>query len=410
MNNIKKLQLISFLGGMTFYTPIFTLFLLERNLNLSFMVAANTVFSIAMMLSVIPTGILADKFGQKIAIQIGLLLDCLSMLWLLFVYNPLSLILFFAFRGISFGFRSGSDEALLYDSYIVEHKSSNGYNKAFGKLVSNDVLGFVVATAIAGIAVHIYGKASYMPLIIITSLATLVTLLISFTLSNKKHISKNAELFNALTHIKQGFKVVKQNRTIFALTLIGLLTINGEYFLRQTYQPLFQEMAVPALFLGVALSIGKLLNFIAVRNVHHLEKYLTVDKILFGLNILLGSSFVLFALTKSVWVLILTFMAIQALLNMQKPIVSDYVNQQISSDTRSTVLSTISLVENVGEIITRLILSASIGLIGLGSTFLAQGFYLMLGAIIGLWYLKRCGCVHKIKQTSSVPTDFNLVA
>src|SRR3989344_4826789 len=108
MNNIKKLQLISFIGGMYYYTPIFTLFLLERNLNLSLIVAAQTVFSFAMMLSVVPTGILADKFGQKIAIQIGLVIDALSMLSLLFIHSIPALIVFFAARGISIGFRAGS--------------------------------------------------------------------------------------------------------------------------------------------------------------------------------------------------------------------------------------------------------------------------------------------------------------
>ncbi len=408
MNNVKKLQLISFIGGMYYYTPIFTLFLLERSFNLSFVVTAQTVFSVAMMLSVVPTGILADKFGQKVAIQVGLLLDALSMLSLVFLHSNLGLVIFFAIRGISIGFRSGSDEALLYDSYVDEHKSSVGYNKTYAKLVSNDVLGFVLATALAGIAVYIFGKASYTPLIVITSATTLFALFISSTLVNKKHVAKNEQLSNSWSQMKEGIKIVKKNHTIFALTLVGLLTINGEYFLRQTYQPLFQDMAVPAIFLGIALSIGKLLNFIAMRNVHRLEKFLTVDKILFWLNVLLGGSFVLFALTKSVWVLVLAFMAIQTLLNMQKPIVSDYVNQQILSHQRSTVLSTISLVENLGEIVVRLMLGAAIGLIGLNLAFLSQGLYLILGAIIGLWYLKRCGCVHKIKPVHS-PANFDLV-
>src|SRR3989338_7660284 len=157
MNNIKKLQLISFIGGMYYYTPIFTLFLLERNLNLSLIVAAQTVFSVAMMLSVLPTGILADKFGQKLAIQIGLFLDAASMLGLLFIHTMPALIVFFALRGISVGFRSGSDEALLYDSYVAKHGSAEGYSKVYGKMMSNDVLGFVVATSIAGLAVHFFG-------------------------------------------------------------------------------------------------------------------------------------------------------------------------------------------------------------------------------------------------------------
>ncbi len=398
MKNVKKLHLISLIGGMYYYTPIFTLFLLDHNLNLGVMVAAQTVFSIAMMLSVVPTGILADKFGQKLAIQIGLLIDALSMLGLLFVHNIFALVIFFAFRGISIGFRSGSDEALLYDSYFTEYGSNDGYNKSYGKLIANDVLGFVIATAIAGIAVYTFGKASYTPLIIITSLTTLVALLISSTLVNQKHVEKQEKLPNTWNQMKQGVKIVKKNHIIFALTLLTLLTLNGEYFLRQTYQPVFQDIAVPALFLGVALSIGKLLNFIALTNVHRLEKFFTVEKIFFWLNVLLSASFVLFALTHSIWILVVTFIGIQALLNLQKPIISDYVNQQISSNQRSTVLSTISLVENLGEIFIRLLLGVSIGLIGLHLTLVAQGIYLIIGATISYFYLKQCDCVHKIKD------------
>ncbi len=391
---------------MYFYTPIFTLFLLERSLSLSLIVAAQTAFSIAMMLSVVPTGILADKFGQKVAIQIGLLIDALSMFSLLFIHSILGLVVFFIARGISIGFRAGSDEALLYDSHLEKNLTSDGYNKEYAKLISNDILGFVVATALSGIFVYLFGRSAYIPLIAVTSISSIVALFISSTLSNKKTSTKHQELSSIFSNIHEGIKVVKKDHIIFVLTVVGLLTINGEYFLRQVYQPVFQDMAVPALFLGVALSVGKIVNFISIRNVHRLEKFLTVDKIIFWLNILLGGFFMLFASTTSVWVLVTAFIGVQTLLNMQKPIISDYINQQISSEKRSTVLSTVSLVENLGEIMTRLMLGAAIGLIGLNFTLLSQGIYLVIGAGLSFWLLKRCGCVHKIKphETSMKPS------
>lgn len=402
MKNIKKLQLIGFIGGMYYYTPIFTLFLLQRSIDVAVIVTAQTMFSVAMMVSVIPTGVLADKFGQKITIQIGLLLDALGMMGLLFVQGPLGLIIFFASRGISVGFRHGSDEALLYDSYVDEFKSADGYSKAYGKLMSNDVLGFVIATALAGIAVQFFGQASYVPLIVVTSLSTLVAFGIASSLDMKNRRMRQGPPLRVFAHVRQGVKAVRRNRPIFALTLAGLLTLNGEYFLRQTYQISFQSMAVPALFLGMALSAGKLLNFITIRNAHRLEKFLTVDQILLFLNVALGASFLFFATAKSPFILVVVFVAIQALLNVQQPIVSDYVNQEIPSQERSTTLSALSFTQNIGEIIARLILGVVIGLVGLNSAFVAQGAYLIIGTLIGVWYLRRCGCVHKIKDPQTI--------
>lgn len=151
MTNVKKLYLISLLSGMLFYTPVMTLLLMQRDINVGFIVAAQTAFSISMMLSELPTGVLADRFGQKVSIRVGLLLDAFGMVQLLLVNSPAALLAFFAVRGVSVAFRSGSEEALLYETYVAENKSARGYSKAYGKLLSNDILGFIAATAIAGI-------------------------------------------------------------------------------------------------------------------------------------------------------------------------------------------------------------------------------------------------------------------
>ncbi|MEI6480923.1 MAG: MFS transporter [Candidatus Saccharibacteria bacterium] len=399
MSNVKKLQILSFIGGMTFYTPIFTLFLLQRNVELGFIVAAQTLFTVGMLVSTIPTGILADRWGQKLTIQIGMILDIVSMLFLLALHSPSALLVFFTVRGIGIGFRDGADEALLYESYIEEEGSASGYSRSFGKLLSNDTLGFVVATALAGFAVQVFGSRSYVPLIIATAIATTGSLILASTLRMRRKTTEHHQKERFIAQLKSGATVIKKNRTIVALTVFGLLTLNGEYFLRQTYQPQFTELGVPAIFLGLALSGGKLLNFVAMRNAHRLEKYFTVDKILLWITLSLGLGYVLLSLSHSVWSVIVIFMLIQGLLNSQQPIISDYINQQIVSGQRSTTLSTVSFIQNIGQILARVLLGVSIGVIGLGHTYLAQGLYLILGGVIGVWYIRSCGCVHKITHT-----------
>lgn len=398
MKNVKKLQLINFISGMYFYTPVMSLFLLQQNISIGFLVAAQTAFSVAMMLGELPTGVLADRFGQKVSIRLGLLLDALGMVQLLLVRNNAALIAYFLVRGISVAFRSGSDEALLYDSYLKENGSAKGYSKAFAKFLSNEILGFIAATAIAGIAVQIFGAASYIPLIIASGLATLLAFGLTFGVKTSRHIAKKQKDFSVIQHVKQSFTTVKKSRTILALTVAGLLTLNGEYFLRQSYQPFFQDMSVPAIFLGVALSIGKILNFLAIKYSHKLEEIWTVDRIILYINLALGLSFVGLSLSRSPWMLVPTFIFAQALFNAERPVVSDYVNQRIEPHQRSTVLSSISFIQNLGQVLARILLGTAIGLWGIGYSFAAQGMYLIVGALIGVWYLRRCGCVHRVTE------------
>jgi MFS family permease len=402
MNNTKKLQLISLFNGMTFYTPIFTLFLLQRSLGLGFIVAAQTVYTVGMMVSTVPTGILADKWGQKRTIQIGLLLVVITMLQLLFLHSAFMLVVFFFFRGVGGGFIDGADESLLFESYREEHKKSEGYSRAFGKMLSNDTLGFVVATAAAGLLVQAMGKSSYMPLIAFTAAVSFIAFLVASTLKPVSKSIQSHESIKFFKQMKEGIKVVKHSRTIFALLVLGLLTLNGEYFLRQTYQPYFQTLAVPALFLGLALSAGKTLNFIAMRNVHRLEEFFTVDTILFWINVVIGAAFVLMAFANSAFLLVAVFMIIQASMNTQQPIISDYINQNIESDTRTTILSTVSFIQSIGQVIVRILLGISVGVVGLSHSYGLQGVYMIVGVIIGVWYIRRCGCLHKIRRIEEV--------
>jgi hypothetical protein len=409
MKNTKKLYLISLTSGMLFYTPVMTLFLLQRNISVGFLIAAQTMFSVAMMAGELPTGVLADKYGQKMSMKLGLLLDSFGMLQLLLIHNQAALLAYFAVRGISVAFRSGSDEALLYESHVAENKSAKGYSKAYGKFLSSDLLGFIIATAISGVAVQIFGADAYAPLIVATGIVVLLAYFITRSLTTGNKPKEHKKEFNSLTHLKQSIGLVKKNRTIFALMIAGLLTLNGEYFLRQSYQPYFEQMEVPAIFLGVALAAGKLLNYMVIRWSHVMEKYLTVDRIILWVNVLTGALFVLLALAHSPWALVPVFILIQSLLNAERPVVSDYVNQRVQSFQRSTVLSAVSFVQNLGQIGARLALAISIGLIGVGASYAVQGTYMIIGAIIGVWYLRRCGCVHKVTPTKEYAKDLELV-
>jgi Na+/melibiose symporter-like transporter len=89
-------------------------------------------------------------------------------------------------------------------------------------------------------------------------------------------------------------------------------------------------------------------------------------------------------------------------MNTQQPIISDYINQNIESDTRTTILSTVSFIQSIGQVIVRILLGISVGVVGLSHSYGLQGVYMIVGVIIGVWYIRRCGCLHKIRRIEDV--------
>lgn len=398
VKNVKKLKIIGFLSELYFYTPIFTLFLLGHGITLEFIIFAQVVYSVALLVAEIPTGFFADKYGDKAAVVSGLLLDAVGMLILFANPSPVGLIIFFAVRGVSGAFLSGSTEALLFESHkLEESESKESYQKAFGRFLSNGILAFVVATFVAGVLVQIFGEASYVPIILITASATISALMVALTLKNVRSHHEEVGEIHFMKHSKESIGIVRAERTVRALTLVALLTISAEYFLRQSYQPLFESAGVIPLFLGLSLAFGSLLNYFIVRYSYLLEKIMTLDKILLLHNLLLAAGFMLLAIFRNPYVLVLAYILLQGLFNAQRPIVSDYINERIDARKRSTVLSTISFTQSFFSIITRVLLAFSLGLFGLQKTLGIQAVYLVVGIAIGYWCMRRCGCVHRIK-------------
>lgn len=399
MNNVKKLKTIGFLSELYFYTPIFTLYLLNNSIGLETIIFAQILYSIGSLVGEIPTGYFADKYGDKQAVVLGLVLDMLGM-FLLFISPTLpSLVVFFLIRGVSGAFLSGSTEALLYESHRLESTGKETYQQAFGRYLSNGILAFMSATFIAGVLVQVLGVSSYRPIILMTALSTLSALGLALTIKNVrvKNRTEAAEI-KFIKHASESLSIVRSERTVRALTVVALLTVSAEYFLRQSYQPLFESAGVIPLFLGLSLTIGSALNYIIVRNSYRLEKYLTLDKILLLHNLLMAFGFALMALFLNPYVLVGAYILLQGLFNAQRPIVSDYVNERIGPEKRSTVLSTISFGQSLMSILTRLLLAASLGLFGLQKTLGLQAAYLVVGISIGYWYMRRCGCVHRINK------------
>ena len=397
MQNVAKLQLINFLKGFNFSAPIYSLYFLLNGVSLGEITFTLVFYSLFSFMSEVPTGMFADKFGHKISLFIGNFINAIGVFSMIIFPNIIGLILNNAIQGIGEAFLSGSSEALYYESHQKE-KGSKGYSKSFGKFLALNGYGFIIGTLIAGAIFQFFGQSAFVTLILLSVTANLVTAFLTLTLKNIDIKNVAAETGSHMFQfVGQSFKFVKNNKIVFALTAVSLLTLNGEYFLRETYQPLFVDLGVMPFFVGAVLGIGTILKSLINQYSYKLEQFLNLEQILLLINIVQGILFILFAVNTNPVIAVVLFISLMGVFNSQSPVVSDYLNQEIPSHMRATVLSTISLYKSFVDMFMRTGMSILIGIIGLTNVYILQGGYLIVGILLGSWILAQCGCVKRIK-------------
>ena len=399
MKTVAKLKLIEFIDGMFFANIVTNLFAISQGVSLSNAVIAQSIFAGTVFLSEIPTGFIADKFGRKVSMSLGYLLNALGLLVIIFSPTTLGLYVMNIIRAIGTAMVSGANEALLYEA--SEEEGLN-YKKQSSIVTSNGLAGLALAGFIAAIVLGVYGSASFVPLILATSALQLFITGFSLTLKDssrqikyKSVVKQELKLFSSIT---KTFNLMRSNQTIFALTMIGLLATCNEYFLYGTYGPHFEASGVSGFWVGAAFSIGLIVNFVLQRYAYLIENYLTFEKAFALIKILSITGYFGLALaTKSPLIVILVISTI-GVFNLERPIVSDYANQELESSVRATVLSGMSLASRM----MKMILTFSLGLVIAGGSlklgYFAQASFMTVGLAISYWLLVRCGCVRRFTQ------------
>lgn len=120
--NLRRFVLFRLLYSARFYYPVFTILFLDYGLTLAQFSVLNMVWALTIVFAEVPSGALADILGRRRLIVYAALLMVIEMAVLVWVPVGESSILFLAFlvnricSGLSEAAASGADEALAYDS------------------------------------------------------------------------------------------------------------------------------------------------------------------------------------------------------------------------------------------------------------------------------------------------------
>lgn len=291
----------------------------------------------------VPTGVIADRFGKKIALSLGTIIGAAG----LFIFGTTSnVFLFFIaefLAALSAALISGAFEAIFYDSLIL-----NGLTKVskriFGRSHAFRMTGAVLAAPIGAFL------ATYFQLnipILLDGAVLLIAFVVTFFITEKTAKIIDTRINPNLNLLKEGFFFLRSH--VEAKNIAILMTIIGvaAYYFIWLYQPLLAEAKVPlqhygwfsALFLGTQIILGN--SFEKIEQwIPSIEHYIQTSLLV------ILCSFLLVLFFPSIYTVIL-FILVGSHTNSQLRYISAHINQWIPGNQRATVLSILNMVQSI---------------------------------------------------------------
>lgn len=315
------------------------IYLASKGLSLIELGLLETIFHITSFTMEIPTGMIADVYGRKSSRIIGRIFFVLAMVLLL---NGDQFWIFaggFVLSAISYNLESGAGEAFVYDSLKALGEEAR-YLKVTGRLEGIYQLTGLIAFLVGGVVAGI----DYRWLFYLSLGFAFLTLLPALRWSEPPFRKKESESLSVVEAfiqlIKESFRLVRTNRKIsfFIFSMEFLLSVATVLFFY--LQNFWKNGGFSEIWIGVFFALSAVMGILGGLSAEKIESVLGQKRFL-----------ILFPLltTIGVWIIALTpwhvatFIAITFIDSLIYVGMNEYINREIESHIRATVISFASM-------------------------------------------------------------------
>ncbi|MFW9995227.1 MAG: MFS transporter [Candidatus Odinarchaeota archaeon] len=301
------------------------------------------VTSVAIIITDVPSGVLADSIGRKWTVFIANVFMLLMVLLLGSSAGGLTIILLAGLlNGLEFSFKSGAESALLYDT-LKELGREGDYLKISGKINA-----FSQLSSLAGLILgaYLYTVNPRLPYWILSGFIG-VSLIFIATIQEPIKLEKSGSLKEHARDMVNSVQFIFRNRLLLWLTAFFLV---ADVF-AESYWDVYSQAHLTATGLNPAV-LGAIFAFLALVNavfsyfVADIEKKLGEKRSYYSIILVQGVLFFLLACF-DLWVALVLLLAILVMNREYSGLLEEtYSNRQIPSATRASVLSAMSFLRN----------------------------------------------------------------
>jgi MFS family permease len=331
--NIWRMYVISIISWFMVVMPIIVLFFQENGLSMQEIMILQAVFAIVIVVSEVPSGYFADRFGRKLSIILGVTLAGIGFSMYSFASGFWMFLLIEMLLGIGASFTSGADSALIYDSLLGlgrenEYKRMQGRLSAFGNF-SEGIAGILGGfLAVISLRTPFYVEAA----VLLTAIPFALTL---FEPPQHKHDVIENDLEGIFDIAKYA---LVENKKVKWLLLYSGFSGASTLTICWLIQPYWELVGVPIAFFGILWALLQFVVGSASMIAHRVDMLLSRGTLFFISIAMVAIGYFGMALNKALWALI--FIPIFYIVRgVNITLLKAYINELVPSRIRATVLS-----------------------------------------------------------------------
>ncbi|MFK4899392.1 MFS transporter [Lactococcus petauri] len=260
MKSKSKIIIIDNIVNQNLILPVKTLYFLSFSLTYSDISIFKTMMLLSTVLLEIPSGYLADRFGNKKIGVLGLLFTTISLFMMAFLHDPIAFYMANVLLGFGSAFESGSTT-----TYKIElgKKYSFSYADLFVKITK---YGSLINFLLLIFSPMLYAQYRNLPFLF-TAILYLIGLFVFISLPNIEEDRENLELkknsFLAVT--KDIFVKILANKKFLLEIFITSVTVGFLISNFDFYPVFFEKININVNLFGVIYSSFMLITFLSTR-------------------------------------------------------------------------------------------------------------------------------------------------
>jgi len=343
---VLKYYLYKATKAVEFYRPIMYLFFLAQGLSFTQITILEALYNLTTLFGEIPTGWVGDRVGRRNSLLVGTTLISVTLLGIGLADSFLQLAVLYVFWSAGYNFRSGSEDAWLYDT-LTDDRSADDFAHVRGRGESVALGIGVGAAVLGGYLGSIDLSYPWFVAATVTGLGAPVLLSVNESETYEETDSGDLSLRRS---VDIAMDVLSRSNIRAFVVYYYVLYAAVTYLVFVFLQPIFQTVVVDlgvsesrvesllGWFYAVYSLFGAILSYYtgAIRDRLGVRTWFTVLPFVLGAA-LVGMYFVpLLALP--------TFLVARGVSDVTRSLAGQYINDRIGTLGRATVLSTMAMI------------------------------------------------------------------
>ncbi|MGP4024105.1 MFS transporter [Actinomadura sp. 3N407] len=366
--NIRKVYLYQGFTNFSLFMPVWILFLRdERHLSLTQITVMMGLSWLLMAGAEVPAGALADAVGRRITLLIGTATVATGIAVMALVPAYWGVMAGYLVWSAGMALQSGTDMAMQYDSLKADGREQE-YKSVAGR--SYAIIQF--SQGVASVAGGVVAAWSLALPLLLSSLMTVVGL--GFVLATREPPREAADRKPYVATLRAAGSFVRREPDIrYLLVFSALISSSAWIVVFLLFQPYVSEHRLSVGWIGVLFLVLRLAGVAGSRFGSVLASGRALPASLYAGPALFTLGLAVLAMAEQWWIGFGSMLLIGFVQGSLRPVLSDQLNQRVSSATRATLLSLQGLLLTLMTAALQPLLGSSIDRWGMTASFLLLG-------------------------------------